>query len=314
MAFQDLTGQTLGQYELRELMGVGGMGAVYRAHQKMLEREVAVKILSTSLSAEAGYIERFYREAKTAAALEHAHIVPVHDFGIQRDLSYVVMRLLTGGTLADRIQRRVDTDRPLPSPGEVAGLLRQVAGALDYAHSQGVIHRDIKPSNIMFDNQGNAYLVDFGIAKLLSATSALTSTGSVMGTPLFMPPEQWRSETLTPAADQYALGVTIYALLIGHAPYEATTPFGLMHKHLNETPTPVHHQRPELPTEVTLALERALAKRPDDRFPTVTAFAQAYEAAIAGATGERTGFFVTKMPPRKVAPGTDTRHGCRAPR
>jgi serine/threonine protein kinase len=305
MTFQDLTGQTLGQYELRELLGVGGMGAVYRGYQRTLERAVAVKVLSTALASEAGYIERFYREAKTAAALEHPHIVPVHDYGIQRDISYVVMRLLTGGTLAERMQCRADTGKALPSAGEVATLLNQLASALDYAHSQGVIHRDIKPSNIMFDNHGSAYLVDFGIAKLLGATSALTGTGTTMGTPAFMPPEQWRSEELTPSADQYALGVTIYTLLAGHTPYEASTPFGLMHKHLNEMPTPVHAGRPDVPEEITLVLERALAKKPGDRFPTVTAFAQAFESAIAGRAGEKTGFFTTTLP-RKVpqAPAT----------
>ena len=193
MTLQDLTGQIFGQYELRQLIGVGGMGAVYRGFQANLEREVAIKVLSTAFASETGYVERFYREAKTAAALEHAHIVPVYDYGIQRDISYVVMRLLAGGTLAERVRFCRERERSLPAPGEVGELLRQVASALDYAHSQGVIHRDIKPSNIMFDQQGNAYLVDFGIAKLMEATSSLTGTGVAMGTPIYMPPEQWRS-------------------------------------------------------------------------------------------------------------------------
>jgi serine/threonine protein kinase/uncharacterized protein YgiM (DUF1202 family) len=296
MTMQDLTGQILGSYQLRELIGVGGMGAVYRGYQTTLERAVAVKVLSTVLASEAGYVERFYREAKTAAALEHAHIVPVHDFGIQGSLSYVVMRLLTGGTLADRMQNRADKNKPLPSLGEIASLLRQMGSALDYAHTQGVIHRDIKPSNIMFDNQGNAYLVDFGIAKLLEATSALTSTGTTMGTPAYMPPEQWRSEELTPAADQYALGATIYALVVGRVPYEATTPYGLMHKHMNEKPDPPHLKRAGVPEAVSIVLERALAKKPQDRFPTVTALALAFENAISGQIGDRTGFFTATLP------------------
>jgi serine/threonine protein kinase len=296
MTMQDLTGQVLGSYQLRELIGVGGMGAVYRGYQTTLERAVAVKVLSTALANEAGYIERFYREAKTAATLEHTHIVPVHDFGIQGNLSYVVMRLLTGGTLADRMQDRADKNKPLPSLGEIASLLRQIGSALDYAHSQNVIHRDIKPSNVMFDNQGSAYLVDFGIAKLLEATSALTNTGTTMGTPAFMPPEQWRSEDLTPAADQYALGATIYSLVVGRVPYEATTPYGLMHKHLNEKPDPPHLKRAGIPEAVSLVLERALAKTPDQRFPTATAFASAFESAASGQIGERTGFFTATLP------------------
>ncbi len=296
MTMQDLTGQVLGSYQLRELIGVGGMGAVYRGYQTTLERAIAVKVLSTMLANEPGYIERFYREAKTAAALEHAHIVPVHDFGIQGNLSYVVMRLLTGGTLADRMQDRIDKNKPLPSLGEIASLLRQIGSALDYAHTQNVIHRDIKPSNIMFDNQGNSYLVDFGIAKLLEATSALTSTGTTMGTPAYMPPEQWRSEDLTPAADQYALGATIYSLVVGRVPYEATTPYGLMHKHLNEKPDPPHLKRAGVPESISLVLERALAKVPEQRFPTVTAFALAFESATSGQIGDRTGFFTTTLP------------------
>jgi serine/threonine protein kinase len=296
MTMQDLTGQVLGSYQLRELIGVGGMGTVYRGYQTTLERAVAVKVLSTALASEAGYVERFYREAKTAATLEHAHIVPVHDFGIQGNLSYVVMRLLTGGTLADRMQDRADKNKPLPSLGEIASLLRQIGSALDYAHSQNVIHRDIKPSNVMFDNQGNSYLVDFGIAKLLEATSALTNTGTTMGTPAFMPPEQWRSEDLTPAADQYALGATIYSLVVGRVPYEATTPYGLMHKHLNEKPDPPHLKRAGIPEAISLVLERAMAKTPDQRFPTVTAFASAFESAASGQIGERTGFFTATLP------------------
>ena len=167
MNVQNLSGQVFGQYELRELLGFGGMGAAYLGFQKSLERKVAVKVLFPGLAAEPGYIERFYREAKTAAALEHSHIVPIYDYGVQGDISYVVMRLLTGGTLEQRITQRMSADRPLPSYGEISELLKQLASALDYAHSRGVIHRDIKPGNIMFDDNGLAYIVDFGIAKLM---------------------------------------------------------------------------------------------------------------------------------------------------
>jgi serine/threonine protein kinase len=271
MTIQNLSGQTLGQYELRELLGAGGMGAVYRAYQRNLEREVAVKILSAALIDDTGYVERFYREAKTAAALEHAHIVPVHDFGIQGNVSYVVMRWLTGGTLGERMLQRFEMDQPLPALSEIAEMLRQIASALDYAHSQGVIHRDIKPNNIMFDNQGNAFLVDFGIAKLMHVTSGLTGTGMTMGTPSFMSPEQWRSEELTPAADQYALAATIYALMVGHDPFESSTPYGLMHKHLNEMPRPPHLERDDVPEAISLVMQRAMAKDPEARFGTVTA-------------------------------------------
>jgi serine/threonine-protein kinase len=173
MGVQNLTGQTLGQYELRELLGAGGMGAVYRAYQPSLQRTVAIKVLKPELTSDPGYIERFTREARTSAALEHPNIIPIIDYGTQQDISYLVMRLLTGGSLSERVAQRAGTEHPLPSLGEIADLLRQVGSALDYAHNQGVIHRDIKPSNIMFDNHGNAYVVDFGIAKLLEATATL---------------------------------------------------------------------------------------------------------------------------------------------
>jgi hypothetical protein len=296
MNIQNLTGQTLGQYELQQLLGFGGMGVTYRAHQKSLERDVAVKVLGAALASESGYIERFYREAKTAASLEHGHIVPVYDYGVQGDISYVVMRLLPGGSLEDRIKQHQENNQAPPSLGEVSVLLNQLASALDYAHARGVIHRDIKPANIMFDTQGTAYIVDFGIAKLMESTTSFTATGTPMGTPLFMPPEQWRSEDLTPAADQYALAVTVYSLLTGgQLPFEATTPYGMMHKHLNEDPIPPHERRPDIPPALNGVLARAMHKTPAERYPTVTAFAEAFKEAIVGQTGEMTNFFTAPV-------------------
>jgi hypothetical protein len=300
MSFENLVGQSLGQYELREVLGAGGMGAVYRAFQANLKREVAVKVLPPHLAQQAGYLERFTREAETAAALEHPHIVPIVDYGTQDGISYIVMRLLTGGTLAERLAQREAASLPPPSLGEIAELLKQIGSALDYAHSKGVIHRDIKPSNIMFDNHGNAYLVDFGIAKLLESRSLLTGTGMSMGTPIYMPPEQWRSELITPAADQYSLAVIAYAMVTGHVPFEADTPFALMHKHLNEDPTPINAWRSDVPQAVGLVLARAMSKKAEDRFPSCNPFAQAFEGAISGREGQMTGMFTFKLkvPPR----------------
>ncbi|RPI98125.1 MAG: serine/threonine protein kinase, partial [Chloroflexi bacterium] len=161
---QNLSGSSLGQYQLLEQIGLGGMATVYRAYQPSLRREVAIKVLSAALAQQPGYMERFNREAEMAAALEHPNIVPIYDYGVQDGIGYVVMRLLMGGTLAERVSRRAYAGGQPPSLGEVADLLKQLASALDYAHRRGVIHRDIKPSNIMFDDQGRAYLMDFGIA------------------------------------------------------------------------------------------------------------------------------------------------------
>ncbi|MCD4685442.1 MAG: serine/threonine protein kinase, partial [Anaerolineae bacterium] len=185
MGIQDLSGHLFGQYELRELLGAGGMGAVYRAYQSNLKREVAIKVMPPTLAADANFLTRFSREAETAAALEHPHIIPVYDYGVEGGTSYIVMRLLSGGTLTDRLTQRTTRAFPMPSLGEVGHILMQLASAFDYAHNQGVIHRDIKPGNIMFDNHGNAFLVDFGIAKILASTAALTATGAVLGTPLY---------------------------------------------------------------------------------------------------------------------------------
>jgi serine/threonine protein kinase/formylglycine-generating enzyme required for sulfatase activity len=300
MSIENLSGRTFGQYQLRELMGSGGMGAVYRAYQPALRREVAFKVLSSVLASHPESIERFLREAQTAAALEHNHIVPIYDFGTYDNVTFVVMRLLTGGSLAERMERQALTHQPLPTLIEISGILNELASALDYAHSQGVIHRDIKASNVMFNNQGEAFLVDFGIVKLLDATNSLTNENIHLGTPSYMSPEQWRGDPVTPAVDQYALGVLTYALVTGKLPFEAPTPYAMMHKHLNEIPTPPQTWRAGLPVAVKYVLERAMAKRPQERFPTVTAFAQTFAQAIRGIEGQSTGFFTAPIEPTPV--------------
>ncbi|MBC7813582.1 MAG: protein kinase, partial [Burkholderiales bacterium] len=300
MAVDNLSGQRFGVYHLRELIGSGGMGAVYHAYQTNLERDVALKVLPAALLIQPNYTQRFFREAKIAASLEHPHIVPVYDYGTHEGISYVVMRLLNGGTLSQRMFQRTDHEFPLPSCAEIAHLLTQLASALDYAHGRGVIHRDIKPSNIMFDAQGTAYVVDFGIAKLVGETTSLTDTGITIGTPSHMAPEQWTDEPIAPEIDQYALAVVIYNLLTGKLPFEATTPQAFMYKHLHEQAVPPHSLRDEVPPATEPVLRQALAKSPDDRFETVTAFAQAFAAAVAADNGQRTGFFTFPVDPMPI--------------
>ena len=305
MAMPNTTGnQTLGEYELLELLGRGGMGEVYRAWQAKLKREVAVKVLTSALALDAGYLARFTREAEIAAGLEHPHIVPVYDYGVENDTSYVVMRLLTGGTLQQRMDQR--SGQP-PSLNEVNRLLKQLTGALQYAHDQGIVHRDIKASNVMFDRHGSAYVVDFGIAQVAAVTSSLTGTGTALGSPSYMAPEQWQDEDVTGATDQYALAILTYRLLTGRMPFEASTPYALMTKHVNDLPTPPTTYRSDLPDTVVNVLNRALSKAPIDRYPSVTQFAQAFGAAIEGRHSDtETGFFTFKPQQRGVLgiPGT----------
>ncbi len=315
MASNNMSGTTLGKYELRQVIGVGGMASVYQAHQSNLDRLVAVKILSQALTNEPGYAERFNREAKTAASLEHPNIVPVYDYGTHEATTYVVMRLLTGGTVGERLHHQQQNNLPPPSLSEVSQLLRQVASALDYAHSLGVIHRDIKPSNIMFDNRGTPYVVDFGIAKLLEQSSNMTSTGMVMGTPSYMSPEQWRGDQISAATDQYAMGILMYMVLTGRQPFEAPTPYALMLKHMNELPMSPSAVRSDIPESVAAVIERSISKAPEDRYPNMLEFADDMSRAVRDTGEGKTGFFTVNLgkggepgmmtPTRQ--PGTPTR-------
>ncbi|MCU0497317.1 MAG: protein kinase [Anaerolineae bacterium] len=304
MQSRDFSGQTFGQYQILELIGQGGMGAVYRAKQITLDVERAIKILPAEFAQHPDYTHRFTREAKTAAGLQHPNIVSVIDYGTYQGNSYLVMPLLSGGSLSDRLEQRLQGNHPLPSLSEVARLLTQIASALDYAHGRGVIHRDIKDSNIMFDDQGNAYIADFGIAKLMYAATRLTTTNMTIGTPAYMSPEQWQGGSgIEAPTDQYALGVLIYQLLSGEPPFQGDTPFQLMHKHLYQDPEPIQQLRDDVPEALQAILARAMAKDPDDRYPTVSAFADAFREAIheVGSTAE-TQFFTMPIKRKSTKP------------
>lgn len=296
-----LAGQRFGQYELREMLGMGGMGVVYRGYQSGLRRDVAVKILPPTLASQPQFTERFAREAQMAAGLEHAHIVPIYDYGNVGGLSFVVMRMLTGGSLTERIAFWQKQEGAQVGLAEVAKMIRDLAAALDYAHSRGVIHRDIKASNVMFDDQGSAFLVDFGIARLVGSTTGLTNTGTAMGTPSYMAPEQWRGESVTPATDQYALGVMVYSLITGRLPFEAPTPYALMHKHLTEIPAPPSTWRDDVPEGLHHILLRAMAKNPGERYPSVRDFAEDFASVVRDLPAAETGFFTAPLPTRPNA-------------
>ncbi len=228
------------RYELREELGQGGMATVYRAYDPMFEREVALKILKRESLNDSQVRERFERETKIIARLEHAAIVPVYDVGRDRDQLFYVMRYMTGGSLVERIQRGA------LSLAEIAHILQRIAAALDYAHHKGVIHRDLKPGNILFDEEDNAFISDFGIAKFAQAATKLTSSG-IIGTPTHMSPEQARGEEVDGRSDIYSLGVILFEMLSGKTPFEATTPLGMAFKHASEPPPHIRDINPSLP-------------------------------------------------------------------
>jgi len=298
---RQLSGQNIGQYDLRELYGVGGMGAVYRAYHRTLDRDVGFKVMSLSYAMQTEFVERFEREAKLAASLEHPNIVPIYDYGALEDWQYVVMRLLTGGSLAERIEHM--KGKP-PSLGEISSLLQQLASALDYAHSRNIVHRDIKSNNIMFDSHGAAYVVDFGIAKLiLDNSTRLTADGMTVGTPTHMAPELWTGEDASSASDQYALGIVVYELLTGRVPFNATSPFALMNRHMQETPEPVQKYAPQLSSDFDMILWRVLSKERHDRYPTTMAFAKDFAAVAQRVPQMNTGIFTMEL--RRELLGTD---------
>lgn len=273
-----LVGQSIGQYELRRLIGMGGMGAVYLAYQPSLDREVAIKIMSPKEGHEDLYQRRFDVEARTAAALEHSHIVPVYDYGTQGPYSYIVMRLLTGGSLE---QKTGPGKIPL-TLDEVVRIIGDIASALHYAHEKGIVHRDIKPSNVMFDDRGTLFMVDFGIAKLANATTGLTETNQNIGTPRYMAPEQWRGDKIGPPADQYALAILTYQLLTGQVLFKADASHEYMHRHLYDMPPLTENWQANLPEAIIPVLARALRKHPENRYPDIEAFAAALKDAVTG--------------------------------
>jgi serine/threonine protein kinase len=257
----DLTGQVVGQYQIVELIGRGGMANVYRAVQPTINRDVAIKVLPAHLMQDDSFIERFMREVQVIAKLQHPRTVPVYDCGEFNNQPYVVMRYLTGGTLSGMISRSPDGI----ALDALAPIISQVAEALDFAHRHGVIHRDIKPSNVLLDEDGNAYLADFGIAKVAEVTAQLTGTG-IIGTPAYLAPEMVEEGSTTHLLDVYALGVSIFQAITGRQPYSSTTPVGLMMAHLNEPIPDARDYRADVTAGVQLVIERAMAKDPAQRY------------------------------------------------
>ncbi|MBO9309432.1 MAG: serine/threonine protein kinase, partial [Chloroflexi bacterium] len=262
MEYSRFVGRTLGQYTLEAPLGKGSTASVYRAYQASMDRYVAIKVMTPEIADDPNFVERFQREARIIGKLEHPHILPVIDFGASDGIYYIVMRYMEGGSLDDRLrQRRLRID-------EIAHYLDQIASALDYAHQRGVIHRDLKPSNVLLDRADNCYLTDFGIARVEGAERRLTVTGSVMGTPAYMSPEQAMGKPLDGRSDIYSLGVMLYEMVTGRLPFTADTAAALIFQHVYELPPSARQFAPELPEAIDALFNRALAKTPEARHST----------------------------------------------
>ncbi len=268
------------KYKILNKLGQGGFATVYLAEDTTLGRKVAIKVLDAQLSEnDSTFLKRFEREAQIVAQLNHSNIIDVYEFGQEQGRFFIVMPYLAGPDLSSLIGQ----EGVLPVE-QVLKITEQVGAALDYAHQfkQGIFHRDVKPPNVIFNEQGNAILTDFGIVKLVDEKTALTQTGGILGTPYYMAPEQWATGQTDGRTDLYALGVMVYQMLTGQVPFSGNTPHRIMYAHLNETPPPPQALNPALPPAVEKVLLKMLAKPPDQRYQTAGQFYTDLQTALIG--------------------------------
>lgn len=284
-----LIGQTLGQYRVVEFIGAGGMASVYKAYQASLDRYVAIKVLPAQHALTSGFKDRFILEAKAVAQLSHPNILPIYDFGLEGDLSYFVMKYVPDHTLSELLGKPMELAR-------VSHFIDQVAGALDHAHAKGIVHRDVKPANMLLEGDW-LLLTDFGLAKITEASTVITSTGHIFGTPAYVSPEQAEGNPLDYRTDIYSLGIVLYQMVVGRVPYEGTTAMRIINKHIHEPPPLPCSLRPGLPKTVEQVILKALAKRPVDRYQHAGDLAKALRKA-----GETASVQPAPVPPASARP------------
>jgi WD40 repeat protein len=294
MNMEDLTGKQFGPYTFLEPIGEGGMGSVYKSFQVNMNRPVAIKTLPRQLAEDPNFAGRFRQEAVLLASLQHPHILPVFDFGECEGYAYLVMPYIKSGTLKDLMK-----DSPLPLQ-KIRTLITQIGGALDYAHSHGLIHRDVKPGNVLIDESGNCLLMDFGLAKMFESSQEYTATGGILGTPAYMSPEQGRGEKADRRSDIYALGVVLYEMATGQLPYNAESAISIIYQHIHD-PLPLPSRlNPQLPTAVEKVILKAMAKEPESRYPTAGDMVRALQQAIPENLAEQSGKAEAPAPLERV--------------
>jgi tRNA A-37 threonylcarbamoyl transferase component Bud32 len=283
------------RYEVEELVGTGGMSSVFRAHDRLLDRKVALKVLHQQYSEDEEYIERFRREARAVAALSHPNIVTVIDRGEHAGRQFIVFEYIDGENLKALIQRRG------PAPVTTAlELAMQIARGLSFAHQQGLVHRDVKPQNILLNGDGQAKVTDFGIARSLDVQHGMTQTGTVLGTSDYIAPEQAQGQRVDEHTDVYSLGVVLYEMLTNEVPFPGENFVAVAMRHINEEPPSIRDKRPDVSPRLEAAVQRAMAKRPEDRFQTMADFCRELEADLAEAQGATV--VAPKLPRRSRAP------------
>src|SRR3954449_7188798 len=288
------------RYELEELVGTGGMSSVFRAHDRLLDRKVALKVLHEQYMADEDYVERFRREARAVAALSHPNIVTVIDRGEHDGRQFIVFEYVAGENLKQLIGRRG------PAPVTTALELGiQVARALSFAHQSGLVHRDVKPQNVLLNGDGRAKVTDFGIARSLDVQHGMTQTGTVLGTSDYIAPEQAQGQRVDEHTDVYSLGVVLYELLTSEVPFPGENFVAVAMRHINEPPPPIRDKRPDVPPRVEAAIQLAMAKDPNDRFQTMAEFCRELEACLAELQSQ--GTQVVAAPAAPARPGAPRR-------
>jgi serine/threonine protein kinase len=272
-----IAGENIGSYRIIEKLGQGGMATVFKAYHSALDRFVAIKVLHPAFKEDPHFLERFKREARVVARLEHSNIVPVYDFAEHEGQPYLVMKYIEGETLKARLGRG-----PLMKD-EAFKVIEAVGAALNYAHDKGVLHRDVKPSNILIAEHGEVFLTDFGLARMAEAGASTLTGDMLMGTPQYISPEQARGEkNLTACTDIYSFGIVLYEIVVGRVPYSADTPFSIIHDHIY-TPLPLPSEvNPNVPLGIQNVLLKALAKDPEDRFKSGNELVEAFFDAVDG--------------------------------